>query len=112
MARERDREAARRLSPCYRNHPLTHYGCGGCPDCTRADAIARALAAREAEVREARKPHIDALVGWLHELVAQGRVPRTCGACGTPNASCDMDCAVSAYMSNDIAAAIRAGGGA
>jgi len=55
----RDREQARRVSPC--RLPMrcraaqTERGlwlAPVCPDCRRADAIARALAAREAEVRE------------------------------------------------------------
>jgi hypothetical protein len=29
-------------------------------------------------------------------------IPRSCGACGTPNACCDMDCMEAAHMSHTI----------
>jgi L-lactate utilization protein LutB len=28
----------------------------------------------------------------LCDILDMNRIPNSCGACGTPNASCDMDC--------------------
>lgn len=62
-----------------------------------------ALVARE-RAREAVVEAAPRVLSWLDEIVHLDRVPRACGACGTPNASCDMDCANAAYMSRDTRA--------
>ncbi len=40
-------------------------------------------------------------------LMESGRVPRSCGRCGTPSASCDGDCVDAAYISRDLYRAQR-----
>lgn len=61
-------------------------------------------------------PHVEAALGEMEQalrtsfnvierLEAAERPIRSCGACGTPNAACDMDCMEAAYIARDIAKA-------
>ena len=54
----------------------------------RADVVEK----RERALREA-------LSGAL-DVIDHG-VPESCGACGTPNATCDGDCVAAAYLASD-----------
>lgn len=58
------------------------------------------LAQRTAALRKA--------VTLLTDLIHEGNIPRSCGACGTPNATCDGDCMGAAYLSRDVGELRRA----
>lgn len=60
--------------------------------------VIRNLQARLAAKDEAMQRGILELEGMLRD----GRVPRSCGACGTPDAACDGDCMSYSYICRDL----------
>jgi hypothetical protein len=45
---------------------------------------------------------LERAVALLSGVIADGRIPQSCGACGTPDAACDCDCMGAAYLYRDL----------
>ncbi len=50
---------------------------------------------------------LQSILSHLRVILRDGRVPISCGNCGTPYGNCDMECVAVAYINHDINEALK-----